>query len=61
MMPRLAVPFIILAAIFLPLPFALSSVAFSALLAVRPRGEPALEGVRRFRLAGPAALRSPPR
>jgi hypothetical protein len=61
MLPRPAIPFIILAVLFLPLPFALTSLVFSVLLAVRPRGEPALEGVCRPRPAGPASLRSPPR
>jgi hypothetical protein len=61
MIPKLAVPLLLLAAVFLPLPFALSSLVFSVLLAVRPRGEPVFEGVLRSRLAGPTSLRSPPR
>jgi hypothetical protein len=40
MIGRLAVPFVILAVLLLPWPFVLSAVAFTVLLAVRPRGEP---------------------
>jgi hypothetical protein len=61
MIPKLAVPLLILAAVLLPLPFALSSLVFSVLLAVRPRGGPAPEGALRLRWAGPTSLRSPPR
>jgi len=58
---RSAVPFIILAAIFLPLPFAIGFLNFSVLLAVRPRGELAPARAVLSRFAGPALLRSPPR
>ncbi len=61
MIPRLAVPLLVLAVVFLPLPFALSSLVFSVLLAVRPRGEPALAGALVPRSAGSTSLRSPPR
>ena len=61
MISRFAVPFVILAALFLPLPFALCSIVFGILLAVRPRGEPCLAGAPVFRFAGPTLLRSPPR
>ena len=44
MITRFAVPFLILAVLFLPLPFVLSLLLFAVLLAVRPRGEPALAG-----------------
>ena len=61
MITRSAIPFLILAAIFLPLPFAIGFLTFSVFLAVRPRGElaPVRAVVPRF--AGPALLRSPPR
>jgi hypothetical protein len=58
---RSAVPFIILAAIFLPLPFAIGFLTFSVLLAVRPRGELDRVAAVISRFAGPALLRSPPR
>jgi hypothetical protein len=58
---RWAVPFLLLAAVFLPLPFAISFLVFSALLAVRPRGEPEPARAIVSRFAGPALLRSPPR
>ena len=57
---RFAVPFAILAVLFLPLPFVLCFFVFGVLLAVRPRGEPApiaLPAARAFR---PVLLRSPP-
>lgn len=61
MIPRLAVPLLVLAVVFLPLPFALTSLVFSVLLAVLPRGEPAPEGAFVPRSAGSVSLRSPPR
>jgi hypothetical protein len=42
MTTRFVVPFLILAVLFLPLPFVLSALIFGVLLAVRPRGEPCL-------------------
>lgn len=60
-MPRLAVPFAILAVLFLPLPFVISFFVFSVLLAVRPRGEPAWAGLPAARAVRPVLLRSPPR
>jgi len=59
-MLRFAVPFAILAVLFLPLPFALCIFVFSALLAVRPRGEPAPAGFIAARAVRPVLLRSPP-
>jgi len=61
MIGRFAVPFVILAVLFLPLPFVLGSIVFGVLLAVRPRGEPCLDRIPVFRFAGPTLLRSPPR
>lgn len=60
MTARYAIPFVILAVLFLPLPFAISFLTFSVLLAVRPRGEPVPAGVAISRFAGPTLLRSPP-
>lgn len=58
---RWAIPFLILAVVFLPLPFAISLLVFGVLLAVRPRGEPVpIRSVLR-RSDGPALLRGPPR
>jgi hypothetical protein len=61
MISRFAVPFAILALLFLPLPFALGSIVFGLLLAVRPRGEPCAAAAPVSRFAGPTLLRSPPR
>jgi hypothetical protein len=61
MIARYAIPFVILAVLFLPLPFALGGLVFSVLLAVRPRGEPVLAAAVVSRFAGPALPRSPPR
>jgi hypothetical protein len=61
MINRFAVPFVILAVLFLPLPFIPGSVVFAVLLAVRPRGEPFLAGAPVSPFAGPALLRGPPR
>lgn len=61
MLSRFAVPFVILAVLFLPLPFALGSIVFGILLAVRPRGEPCFGRAPFSGLAGPTLLRSPPR
>ena len=58
---RWAVPIIILIAVLLPLPFAVASLVFSVLLAVRPRGEPEPARAAVFRFAGRSLLRSPPR
>jgi len=59
-MPRFAVPFAILAILFLPLPFILCLLVFTVLLAVRPRGEPALPGLPAALTVRPVLLRSPP-
>jgi hypothetical protein len=61
MTTRYAIPFVILAALFLPLPFVLVFLLFGVPLAVRPRGEPILDSALVTRIAGPALLRSPPR
>jgi len=61
MITRFAVPFLILALIFLPLPFVLSALVFGVLLAVLPRGEPCLAQAVVSRAGGPPLLRSPPR
>jgi hypothetical protein len=61
MITRYAIPFVILAVLFLPLPFAIGFLTFTILLAVRPRGEPDLADAVVSRLAGPVFLRSPPR
>jgi len=60
-MPRFAVPFAILAVLFLPLPFVLSVFVFTVVLAVRPRGEPLAVAAAVVRPSGPALLRGPPR
>lgn len=57
---RWLVPFAVLAVLFLPLPFVISLFVFSVLLAVRPRGEPALAGFAAARAVRPILLRSPP-
>jgi hypothetical protein len=61
MIARFAVPFVILAVLFLPLPFALGPILFGILLAVRPRGEPFLVPAPVACLAGPLLVRGPPR
>jgi len=61
MITRFAVPFIILAVLFLPLPFIPGLLVFAALLAVRPRGEPACAFIPITPSAGPTLLRGPPR
>jgi hypothetical protein len=61
MISRFAVPFVIVAALFLPLPFVLAWIVFGVILAVWPRGEPGLAGAPSARRGGPALLRSPPR
>ena len=61
MISRFAVPFVILAVLFLPLPFVLGSIFFGVFLAVRPRGEPCFDRAPVSGLAGPTLLRSPPR
>ena len=60
MMTRCAIPFLILAVLFLPLPFVFSFFFFGVLLAVRPRGEPGHASAVISRFAGPTLLRSPP-
>jgi len=61
MITRFAVPFLILAVIFLPLPLVLSGVVFCILLAARPRGEPCLDRAYVPFPSWPTLLRSPPR
>jgi hypothetical protein len=61
MTTRYAIPLVILAVLFLPLPFAIGFLTFTILLAVRPRGEPAHAAAVVPRFAGPTLLRSPPR
>ena len=61
MITRVAVPFLILAVIFLPLPFVLGALVFGVLLASRPRGEPCLAQAVASRAGGSPLLRSPPR
>jgi hypothetical protein len=58
---RYAVPFAILAVLFLPLPFVLCFFVFSTVLAVRPRGEPLRGPAVLFRPAASPFLRGPPR
>ena len=60
MITRYAIPFVILAVLFLPLPFVIGFLTFGILLAVRPRGGPDPAAAVR-RPAGPVLLRSPPR
>ena len=61
MIPRFAIPFLILAVLFLPLPFILGFFFFGVLLTVRPRWEPSGDCAVISRFAGPTLLRSPPR
>jgi hypothetical protein len=61
MSARFAIPFIILAVLFLPLPFVVSFFLFGVVLAVRPRGEPCRDPAVISRFAGRTLLRSPPR
>ncbi|MBP7706173.1 MAG: hypothetical protein KA243_02895 [Candidatus Aminicenantes bacterium] len=61
MISRFAVPFLILAVVFLPLPFVLALFLCAVSLSVRPRGEPAFAGSPVARPAGLPLLRSPPR
>jgi hypothetical protein len=60
MSTRFAIPFVILAVLFLPLPFILSFFVSSVLLAVRTRGEPFPEFAVVSFVTGPPLLRSPP-
>ena len=60
MITRNAIPILILALLFLPLPFILSFFFFGVLLAVRPREEPAYARAVIARSAWPTLLRSPP-
>ena len=57
---RFAIPFIILAVLFLPLPFVISCWIFAVLLAIRPRGGPCPDRAVLSRISGPRLLRSPP-
>lgn len=61
MIGRLAVPFLILAVLFLPWPFVLSAIVFGVLLAVRPRGEPCPAPAPVSRFYRRTLLRGPPR
>jgi hypothetical protein len=61
MINRFAVPFVVLAVLFLPLPFVLSTIIFGVLLMVRPRGEPRSILAPAARFAGLRLLRAPPR
>jgi hypothetical protein len=61
MITRFAVPFIILAVLFLPLPFVPGLLVLAVLLAVGPRGEPDCALVPCAPSAGPTLLRGPPR
>jgi len=61
MIARFAVPFLVLAVLFLPLPLALSPIVFGILLAVRPRGEPMSFLAPAACPAGPSLFRGPPR
>lgn len=58
---RFAVPFLILAVLFLPLPFVVAVFIFGILLVARPRGELCRETVVVCRHGRPALLRGPPR
>jgi hypothetical protein len=60
MITRNAIPFLIVAVLFLPLPFVFSLFFFGVLLAVRPRGESDGDRAVVSRFAGPTLLRSPP-
>jgi len=55
-----AIPFLVLAALLLPLPLSFFPVLFTVLLAVRPRGEPLAAPAFIAFPAGPPLLRSPP-
>lgn len=55
-----AVPFLLLAILFLPLPFIRLPVLFTVLLAVRPHGEPSMDRVPAARSSRPILLRGPP-
>ena len=57
---RFAIPFVILAVLFMPLPFILSFFVSSVLLAARTRGEPFPEIAFISLVAAPPLLRSPP-
>ena len=61
MITRFAVPFLILAVLFLPLPFVLSGFIFAILIAIRPRGEPCPDPAVIAPISGPHLLRGPPR
>ena len=61
MVTRFAVPFLILAVLFVPLPFVLSCLVFAVLLAIRPRGEPGLDLVLLPASPDPASSEAPPR
>ena len=57
---RFAIPFIILAVLFLPLPFVLCFFSIGVVLAVGPRGGPCPDRAVLSRISGPRLLRSPP-
>jgi hypothetical protein len=61
MAARFAVPFLILAVLFLPLPFVVAVFVFGVLLVARPRGEPCREAVVGRCHGRPALFRGPPR
>lgn len=60
MIIRNAIPFLLLAILFFPLPFILSFFVFSVLPVVRPRKEPCGAFTIVSRFSGPTLLRSPP-
>lgn len=61
MAARYALPFLVLAVLLLPLPFAVVFFVLSVPLVVRPRGEPRRQPAVVRRPGGPGLLRSPPR
>ncbi len=61
MAARYALPFLLLAALVLPLPFAVVFFVLSVPLAARPRGEPRFAPAAVLRPQAPALLRGPPR
>jgi hypothetical protein len=60
MIIRGAIPFLVLAALLLPLPLFFYALLFAVLLAVRPRGEPGVAPAVAALFSGPPLLRSPP-
>jgi hypothetical protein len=55
-----AIPFLVLAALLLPLPLFFCPLLFAVLLAIRPRGEPAAAPAVAAFSPGRPLLRSPP-